>query len=139
MKKTVLLDMDGVIADFDAGYKALNVMPREAALMPGFYGTLPVVAGARENVERLHANFNLHIATAPKWANRNCIPEKMHWLEKHFPYLFEEKRIIICPDKSLLAGDFLIDDHPEWNGADKFKGTIIKFEGDWGRVWQSLG
>lgn len=139
MKKIVFLDMDGVIADFDAGYRSLNILPREAALMSGFYGTLPVVQGAKENVAKLHEQFDLHIATAPKWANRNCIPEKLHWLERHFGYLFEQKRIIICPDKSLLSGDFLIDDHPEWNGADKFKGQIIKFSGDWENVWRSLG
>ena len=35
------------------------------------------------------------------------------------------------PNASGEARDVLVDDHPEWANADRFRGTKIHFGGDW--------
>ncbi len=61
--------------------------------------------------------------------------------EKHFDYEFT-KRLIISPNKGLLMGDFLIDDHIEGRGQEEFPGTVIHFGSssfpDWFAVREHL-
>jgi len=48
------------------------------------------------------------------------------WVEDHLGFEWV-KRLIISPDKFLLNGDVLIDDHVEGRGQENFKGKLVHF------------
>jgi len=125
----VYLDMDGVLADFDAGIGHPYVYKSDPPemLKKGFFRNLPVVPGAKEAVARLLANPNvaLFVATKPTTKNLNCTLEKYEWIDEHFPELL--KRMFMVCDKGLLIGDLLVDDDFEEWGL-KFSGQFIHFD-----------
>jgi len=41
----------------------------------------------------------------------HCVPENYTWIERHFSKEWV-KRIIVTKDKTLVSGDYLIDDRP---------------------------
>ncbi len=52
------------------------------------------------------------ICTSPLSSYDHCVLEKYQWVEEHLGRGFT-KRIIFSKDKTLIHGDFLIDDNPE--------------------------
>ena len=54
--------------------------------------------------------FDMWFLTAPSIKNPMSYAEKRVWIETNS---FPPERLIICPDKSLLKGDYLIDDNKE--------------------------
>jgi len=40
----------------------------------------------------------------------NSLKDKLEWLLENFPF-FTWKQLVLCGDKKLMAGDFMIDDH----------------------------
>jgi 5'(3')-deoxyribonucleotidase len=149
MLKTVLTDMDGVLADFDrrmrelrGGYWDRMVDPPEM-FEPGFFRGLPIVPGAKEGIARLLAakdRIKLYVATKPV-RNAHCPGEKILWIEEHFPELHQH--IILTCDKGILHGDYLIDD--DWDGRWEkvFRGKMIKFhthdaENSWRKATQEI-
>lgn len=138
----LLVDMDGVLADFDAFFFqrciengwTLDVdepsqqtfryfadhMPdrdeRNAARQmvhdPGWFRSLPVVAGAEQGMEEFErVGWEVHICSKPLDASATCADEKRAWLRQHFPTFAD--RLILAPDKSLVKGDVLLDDAPK--------------------------
>ena len=125
MKDVIFIDMDGTIADFVGAIERVVESPAEKcheALEKGFYRNLKVIKGAQEAVALLEKHFDVYIATKPKNANPHCIPEKLEWIEEHFPSL--RKKVFFTPNKDLLRGYALIDDHKKWSG---FNGEFILF------------
>lgn len=131
----LLLDMDGVLADFDAGvFRDIpNVdWPQEAYdrhqrwctdYLPRsqrrtvrrhieethFFRHLPVIPGAVDGVCELMARgHDVWVCTKPLEANPWCANDKMAWIDEHFPIL--HGRVIIAPRKSMIHGDLLLDD-----------------------------
>ena len=82
MKKTVYVDMDGVLADYLGRCKELNIDPDEAKHYSEFFISLKPIDGAIESINKLFEKYNVFIsslyhillffATAPR----------------SFPYLF---------------------------------------------------
>lgn len=112
--------MDGVLADFDSqvvGTHPQGSKPTEM-FTPGFFRNLPVMEGAKEAVEELESINELKIYIATKITTHNLLAatEKLQWVEEHFPSLI--KKVFIACDKTLLKGDFLIDDFPRWKDFD---------------------
>jgi 5'(3')-deoxyribonucleotidase len=62
----------------------------------------------------LKENYDVWILTRPSYKNINY-SEKAQWVLNHLGYDVQEKTIM-CGDKSLLKGDYLIDDE---GNADK--------------------
>ena len=145
MKDTILVDMDGVLADYDLGF--LNFwrmlypeevwVPREqrrsfyidedypeelrnlAEAVPklrGFYRHLPEMKGAANAMNELKKYFEVFICTAPHTEYRYCVPEKYAWIDDHFGREWTRK-IILTKDKTLVRGRYLIDDKPEIKGS----------------------
>jgi hypothetical protein len=54
-----------------------------------------------------------------------CYTEKAYWIRKHLGFETQEK-LILCTDKSLLKGDYLIDDQIG-SGQENFEGELITF------------
>lgn len=142
----VLLDQDGVLADFERGFfsawskarpehppvaieerrqfrvaadypLALQASVLALCAAPGFFLDLPPVAGAIEGVQQmLDAGIDVRICTAPIDDFEHCVVEKYQWIERHFGRAFT-RRIILTKDKTLVHGDWLVDDKPQISGS----------------------
>lgn len=102
----------------------------EAIKKPGFFETLPVMAGAVEGVERLLAacekvGTRLVVATKPLPGSRTSDSEKRRWLHDSFPALAEDA--IFIPNKASLHGAFLLDDaiKPAWAAVASWKPVVF--------------
>ncbi|WP_309661110.1 5' nucleotidase, NT5C type [Sphingomonas sp.] len=133
----LFLDLDGVLADFDAGVRDLLGMApvqfearhgrgefwRRIAKAPNFYGTLPEMPDARrlfEAVEHLSPAILTGLPVG-KWA----APQKVAWAAEHFAGV----PIITCMarDKHLHieAGDVLVDDRENHRAAYERAGVVF--------------
>ncbi|MEM7369711.1 MAG: 5'-3'-deoxyribonucleotidase [Bacteroidota bacterium] len=135
----ILLDMDGVLADFEMGllqtfkskhpekpcielqdrtqfYAHLQYPPDSRQLIqdivyaPGFFRNLPPIPGAMEACRALaQSRHELFICTSPLSKYEHCVLEKYQWVEEHLGMAWT-RRMILTKDKTLVHGDFLIDD-----------------------------
>jgi 5'-nucleotidase len=148
MKKTIAIDMDGVLADIEMQF--LNWYERDYGIKhtcehligrssdefflekglvrkyiytPGFFQTMPLMDGAVEVVKKLMESFEVYVVSAAMEFPLS-LSEKLHWLNEHFPFI-SWRNIIFCGDKSVINTDFMIDDYPK--NLDSFKGKPIMF------------
>ena len=146
-RKSIAIDMDGVIADTVAqfivwyekdfsvritkqafeGVPEIEGLPdrtvRKYVLSPGFFRTVPVMEGAKEAVLELMKNFDVYIVSAAMEFPQSLF-EKYEWLQEHFPFI-KWNNIIFCGDKSIIGTDYIIDDHVR--NLDGFKGKTLMF------------
>lgn len=140
-KKVILVDMDGVLADFESGFlqKYTEKFPTREYISlenrstfyvtdnygirlrrdvesvyntPLFFQNLPPIAGGREALEAMTAlGYDVLICTTPLHKYDNCVVEKYNWVKVN---LGEEwtRKIVMTHDKTLVYGDYLIDDKP---------------------------
>ena len=142
----VYVDMDDVICDYTKSYQEAKKQ-RPEIIYPqsiyGFFSNLKPIDGAIETIIALKQSkdYEVYILTAPSTYNPLCYTEKRVWVEKWLGYYFV-KRLIISPNKGLLKGDVLIDDHVNGNGQERFEGKLIQFGGsdhpDWSSVREEL-
>ena len=140
----VYLDMDGVTADYERGGREEGYTPDQWLNVPGAFRNLPLMPGAEEAITKLQRLAPGRVKFLSKPADRrwkeSCI-EKREWMAEHFPSIPPE-HILLVKDKSKVGkpGDGLVDDHPTWNGADKFKGLVIHFTGPhcWDQVFDAV-
>lgn len=139
----ILIDQDGVLADFECHVKSIwyerfgVALPERVrshfylhddypeykdALQTiyaerGFFANLPPVAGAIVALhELLDAGLDVRICTAPVDAYQHCVSEKFAWVEQHLGGDWI-RRIILTKDKTWVRGDILIDDKPYITGS----------------------
>jgi len=122
MKKTIFIDMDGVIANFAKAAEEGGWKHRPDKHVN--YGKLEVMPGAAEALRKLNQDFDIFIASTPPWDRPDMWGAKREWIAKHFPYL--KRKLILTHRKDLLIGDILIDDS-RWRGQPDFKGTWLWF------------
>lgn len=128
--RRIYCDLDGVVADFEAGAKAAGVEPSDFKNLPGCYLDLPIFAGAEYGVARcvdLVGGQNFYFLSKPPTSNSYAWAEKHLWVKRHFPALAPQ--LIIASDKSACgdAGDFLIDDRAHKGRVSDFRGTFLHF------------
>jgi len=148
MKKSIAIDMDGVLADVEdhilqwykeetgivmtredmKGKHEEELFPDRAVLRkilnkPSFFRTLPVMEGAVEAVKYLMEEYEVYVVSAAMEFPLSLF-EKREWLSEHFPAI-SWKNIVFCGDKSIIDTDYLIDDHCK--NLDFCKGKPLMF------------
>ncbi len=153
----VLVDMDGVLADFEGGF--LNCWRKEhpdkeyipleqrntffiedqypaeykeliqqVMYSPGFISSLPPIPGGLDALtEMISGNIEVFICTSPFVLYQNCVLEKYEWIEKYFGIKWI-KQMILAFDKTLIKADYLIDDMPVINGLEQPTWTHIIYD-----------
>ena len=81
------------------------------------------MADAIEVVRKLNEKFDVFIVSAAT-EFPNSLKDKMDWLEEHFPFI-SWRNIVLCGDKSIVAADYMIDDHEK--NLKTFKGKTLMF------------
>jgi 5'-nucleotidase len=146
-KLIAYVDMDDVLCDYTrACHVALAINPENKYPQSqyGFFSNLRAIEGAVGAVNALMTSdiYEPYILTAPSTRNTFSYTEKRVWIEQHFGYKFVEK-LIICSNKGLLKGDYLIDDHVNGKGQENFEGKLIHFGSKefphWNAVKEQLG
>lgn len=144
MSKPILyIDMDDTICDYkgafikDSSKFPINKFPQSRW---GFFANLEPIEGAIETIHELMGEFDVWILTRPSYMNPLSYTEKRIWVEKYFGLEFC-KKLILCSNKSLLKGDYLVDDsslcgQPEFEGEWLQYGTE-KFD-NWKKVKEYL-
>lgn len=89
---------------------------------PTLFLNLPVMEGSQETLKELSNIYDIYIVTAP--FNLNNVVPKYEWLNKHFPFLDEDK-FVFTRDKSVIGAEYLIDDKPK--NLETFQGNKILF------------
>lgn len=124
--KRIYVDMDDTLCDFRGAYqrdrygKYCTAFPQS---QHNFFRTLQPINGAVHLVKAIaELGYDVWILTRPSTINRLCYTEKADWVFEHLGQEWVDK-LILCPDKSLLKGDLLIDD-VSWPG---FEGKQILF------------
>lgn len=143
--RTVFIDLDGVGPDYLEGWdrtmadlyphvfrpdmKTLKVfyledlypddlkpLVRSIDRQEGFFLNLPAIPGSIEGMKEIRSipKVKTKICTSPV-PSKYCMSEKYMWVEKH---LGEEwiDDLIFTRDKTILLGDYLIDDKPKITG-----------------------
>jgi len=143
----ILVDMDGVMTDFHGGVwnelakreTLIERFPmpepimdfyaedcyddpwfkenvREIQRSEGFFEKLPEINGCVKALHNLEKDFEVFICTAPLLENPTCTNEKLKWVDMHLGGDWI-RRTIITKDKTVIDGDFLIDDKPLITGV----------------------
>lgn len=145
MKKRVLVDMDGVLANVyeqfirfefeESGKKYIAEEAKgvdEVQAFPnglkhvnqvGFFRTVPVMDNAIEGLKYLNEKYEVFIVSAAM-EFPNSLKDKYDWLGEFFPFI-KWQQIIFCGSKQAVFGDVMIDDHPK--NLDYFNGKRIIF------------
>ena len=140
LKPTLLLDVDGVLADFVSAaltlvhqvtgrqHKPSDITtwelfdslgePKEVQdavyrVLKGRGGctSIPAYDGAKEAIARLRKVSNIVIVTSPFSGSETWAHERGAWLKTHFDIDAED--VIYAKNKSRIHGDFFVDDKPE--------------------------
>lgn len=140
-----LVDQDGVLADFSGHFHTLwgetrpdapNIpvsqrkhffvhddLPerykkdiRKLIRRQNFFRDMPPIPDALVGInELLETGAEVFILTSPVSDNPYCHDEKVAWVQHHLGPDFV-RRLIIGQDKTMVRGDYLIDDKPEITG-----------------------
>ena len=148
-KEIVYVDMDGVVADFDAlaeekarlaGITKQAFIDAKLYRTKGFYLNLPLIPGAKEALEKLDEKYYVVLLSAPSWNGIDSFTEKRIWVEVHFGQMFE-KRMDLSFHKGHYLGHYLIDDRVKY-GAGEFMGEHIQYGSakypDWDAILKKL-
>jgi 5'(3')-deoxyribonucleotidase len=131
--------MDGVLCNFyGAAKKALTENPEQKYPQSqwGFFLKLEEIEDAIESVKLLQTKYDVWILTRPSFRNVNCFTEKAQWIWDHLGFEMLEKTIM-SGDKSLLIGDYLIDDMGN-AGQEEFEGELIHFKTEKFPNWETV-
>jgi 5'(3')-deoxyribonucleotidase len=127
-KPIVLIDMDGVLCDFDKRAQELSLKGVKGPALfkhSETYKDLEPIPGAIKAWEILQNDYETYIVSTPPWSNPDAWAEKRRWVENYLGKT-ASKKLILCHNKGLIKGHYLIDDRIA-NGVADFEGEHIHF------------
>lgn len=89
--------------------------------------------GALDTYREMCGLFDTYILSTAPWGNPSAWQHKVEWVHMHLGQdtgTPAYKGLILSHHKNLNRGDFLVDDRPNRNSADRFEGEAIHF--GWG-------
>lgn len=150
-KKIVLVDMDGVLSDFDSAVKQLDQEDKKAYEgqydnVHGLFKWMEPMPDAIESFKKLFydGRFDVYIVTSSPWSNYSAASDKIQWVQDYIEPVVPEirKRVIISSHKNLCQGAYIIDDRLR-NGVAEFQGHHLHFGSeaipDWKAVLKFFG
>ena len=129
----IFIDLDDTLCDYSGAHAAALARCPHIAYPQSqvdFYRALAPLPGSLEGVARLRGDgrHEVWILSAPSICNPLSYMEKRLWVSDHLGNWGAE-RLILCPDKSLCIGDYLVDDRTEGRGQERFGGELVPFGG----------
>lgn len=143
MKKTLYIDLDSTLVDFESGISRLSASVRreyDGRLdeVPGIFSLMVPLPDAVDAFQELSRLFDTYILSTAPWNNPSAWSDKLLWVQQHLGAA-AHKRLILSHHKHLNTGDYLVDDRPN-NGAAQFTGTWLPFGPEHGRFpdWNTM-
>jgi protein-tyrosine-phosphatase len=130
--KTVYVDMDGVVADYESAKKRTTEEQRKE---PGFFLRLEPILEGIAAVTVLANFYEVYFLSTAPWSNTHALSEKRRWIDIYFGEV-SFKKLILSHNKGLMKGEYLIDDRIA-NGVENFEGKHIHFGTDF-LTWRSV-
>ena len=140
-QKTLYIDMDGVLVDFQSRIARLSAHELleygdDLDDVPGIFALMDPMEGAVDAFPELSKLFDTYVLSTAPWKNPSAWSDKLLWVKRNLgPAGY--KRLILSHHKDLNRGDFLIDDRTG-HGADRFAGEHIHFGSDRFPDWPSV-
>lgn len=135
-KKILYFDMDNTLVDFPSAFKHLSPetieeygglgLDSRIDEVEGIFSLMEPISGAVEAFQELSEIFDVYILSTAPWRNPSAWQSKLLWVQKNLGEK-AHKRLILSHNKHLNHGDFLVDDRPNANGADRFRGEVVPF------------
>jgi len=82
---------------------------RERLFSEGFFRRLSVMKDSVDVLKEMNKKYEVFIVSAAT-EFPNSLKDKLEWLIENFPF-FTWKQLVLCGDKRLVQGDYMIDDH----------------------------
>jgi 5'(3')-deoxyribonucleotidase len=118
---TILIDMDGVLVDFQSG---IDCFPEGTGEDFGGWDNVPTIfskmqpmPGAIEAFKKLASEHDVYIVSTAPWHNSTAWSDKRDWVVRHLGEA-AEKRLILTHHKNLVRGDVIIDDRTKRGVAE---------------------
>ena len=164
-KARILVDVDGVIANFVSGFMylyaekggevpegfewthwdAMDDLPNQDVRVKVWDDTdlfwiLKPYPGAIDALEKMNARFDVRIVTA---LPHKHIETRSAWFKQYAPFIHRKNQMIFTNDKSVITGDILIDDNvgyvKSWLAAGNSNAVLI--DRPWNQLdrWDEVG
>jgi 5'(3')-deoxyribonucleotidase len=88
-----------------------EIMAEKIMNEPGFWLSLAPEPQSYNVLKQLTEIATVAIVTKP-WHSYNCIPEKILWVEKNYPF-FDTNNIVFTSNKDLVPANYIIEDNPD--------------------------
>ena len=137
--KRLYIDLDDTLCKYSEAIKRvkqhspINYPQAEARF---FENLEPMDEYIVSHLDTLRYFFDIWILTAPSIMNPMSYTEKRVWVEENLGLEWCEK-LIICHNKSLVKGDYLVDDCGG-KGQEEFEGEWIQFGVDRFKEWPDV-
>lgn len=139
MRKIILVDMDNTMVDYSTpiadaiknegnvdanpdnwftftNQKPLKQIQKKTQSEPHFFFDLKPIDGAIECLKQLDSlGYIMFIVSSPSVNSKTCHSDKSNWLKEHMGEYWA-RRLILTKDKTLIIGDYLIDDRENISG-----------------------